>query len=175
MLEFNSNHRDINIMNIFYLHPNIETCALLHCDKHVIKMQVEYSQMILTTYNLHGIETPYKSTHINHPSTKWVRQSKHHINYLINLLFLLEKEWQYRYQHNKSHKSVSIVRNIITNFSIELPDIEFIEPPCCMPRELILFDEVYKNYQFYYLQNKKHMLKWTNRQNVMEIFDDYNV
>lgn len=36
-------------MNIFYLHMNAKTCALYHCDKHVIKMILELTQLLYTS------------------------------------------------------------------------------------------------------------------------------
>lgn len=35
-------------MNIFYLDHNMERCAQYHCDKHVVKMIVEYAQLLST-------------------------------------------------------------------------------------------------------------------------------
>ena len=35
-------------MNIFYLHKKPEVSARLHCDKHVVKMIIEYAQMLST-------------------------------------------------------------------------------------------------------------------------------
>ena len=77
-------------MNIFYLHPNTTTCAQHHCDKHVVKMIIEYAQLMSTahrvldgdmyqdkTKNNRNIKrwrmidsnlenTLYKASHINH-------------------------------------------------------------------------------------------------------------
>ena len=35
-------------MNIFYLHPDPVICAQQHADKHLIKMVLEYSQLLST-------------------------------------------------------------------------------------------------------------------------------
>ena len=35
-------------MNIFYLHNDTKVCAELHVDKHVVKMIVEYAQLLST-------------------------------------------------------------------------------------------------------------------------------
>ena len=76
-------------MNLFYLHKEPEVSAKLHCDKHVVKMIIEYAQMLSTAHRmLDGIqytdtssgrriqrwrlENPnmdnimYKASHINH-------------------------------------------------------------------------------------------------------------
>jgi len=70
-------------MNIFYLHSNPKICAEMHCDKHVVKMILEYGQLLSTAHRvLDGTKQDkiyvltdsvannllYKATHINHPS-----------------------------------------------------------------------------------------------------------
>ena len=86
-------------MNIFYLHKDPVESAKLHCDKHVCKMIIEYAQMLSTAHRiLDGSEyisqtlggrrikrwkhpnsnmenVLYKASHINHPSTQWVREN----------------------------------------------------------------------------------------------------
>ena len=39
-------------MNIFYLHKDPQQCARLHCDKHVVKMIIEYAQLLSTTHRV---------------------------------------------------------------------------------------------------------------------------
>ena len=76
-------------MNIFYLHDDPEVCAKSHCDKHVVKMILEYSQLLSTAHHeLDGepsIEC-YKSTHKNHPSALWARTNRSNYNWLWSLL-----------------------------------------------------------------------------------------
>ena len=38
-------------MNIFYLHHDPLICAKMHCDKHVVKMILEYSMMLSTAHH----------------------------------------------------------------------------------------------------------------------------
>lgn len=40
-------------MNIFYLDSNIEKCAKAHCDQHVRKMLIEYTQILCMNYRYH--------------------------------------------------------------------------------------------------------------------------
>jgi len=37
-------------MNIFYLHNDPKTCAEQHLDKHVVKMLIEYAQLMSTAH-----------------------------------------------------------------------------------------------------------------------------
>ena len=39
-------------MNIFYLHKDPRQCAQMHCDKHVVKMIVEYAQLMSTAHRV---------------------------------------------------------------------------------------------------------------------------
>ena len=40
------------IMNIFYLHKDPEISAKMHCDKHVVKMIIEYAQLMSTAHRI---------------------------------------------------------------------------------------------------------------------------
>ena len=49
-------------MNVFYLDPNPVKCARMHVDKHVVKMIVEYAQLLSTAHRvLDGTETIEKT------------------------------------------------------------------------------------------------------------------
>ena len=71
-------------MNIFYLDRDPAKCAAMHCDKHVVKMILEYAQLLSTAHRvLDGDQNAdsqgfYKATHKNHPSAVWVRESWAH-------------------------------------------------------------------------------------------------
>ena len=39
-------------MNIFLLHENPTICAEMHCDKHVVKMVIEYAQLMSTAHRV---------------------------------------------------------------------------------------------------------------------------
>ena len=110
-------------MNIFYLHNNPVICARQHCDKHVVKMILEYAQILSTTHRVcDGTQTIeisngrkikrwtlnddrnnvlYKATHINHPSTLWARSSNKNYQWLFSLWVQLLKE--YYYQIGRAH------------------------------------------------------------------------
>ena len=46
-------------MNLFYLHKEPEVSATLHCDKHVVKMIIEYAQMLSTAHRMLDGEAYY--------------------------------------------------------------------------------------------------------------------
>ena len=48
-------------MNIFYLSHDQEQCARQHLDKHVVKMIVEYGQLLSTAHRMNdGVKTEAK-------------------------------------------------------------------------------------------------------------------
>ena len=61
-------------MNIFILDNDSQKCVEYHCDKHVVKMILEYCQLLSTACHVHGIAVDgiYKKTHDNHPCAKWL-------------------------------------------------------------------------------------------------------
>ncbi|UFX98297.1 hypothetical protein [Candidatus Gromoviella agglomerans] len=99
-------------MNIFFLDYDIRKCAQYHCDKHVIKMILEYAQILCTSFRsvilsissmkiFEDIEI-YRSTHIKHPCVLWAMSSFKHWFYLWSLCALLDREYLYRYKSNIS-------------------------------------------------------------------------
>ena len=168
-------------MNIFYLDKDYRTNAGYHVDKHVVKMPVEYCQMLSTAHRvLDGKQVIiksdtgrkktewyldditlntelYKATHMNHPCAVWVRQSSENYKYLFALLCSLLSEYTFRY--NKNHacerKLIYLAKppeNIPCN-------LEFIEPPKCMPEDCHV-DSVVESYRNFYKRYKSHILNW---------------
>lgn len=143
-------------MNIFYLDKNHIRCAKYHCDKHVVKMILEYSQLLSSAHWMMGKKAKYKLTHKNHPCAIWVRKSKYNYEFLLKLLYELHIEYSKRY--NRIHKSMEIFQEL-DEHRPELPNFPFSEPPQCMP-------EIYKNndtvqaYRNYYLGEKIRFAKW---------------
>jgi hypothetical protein len=105
-------------MNLFLLHENALKAAIDHCDKHCIKMILETCQLLYSAWHVnrpgvleisHHFTTgdpcphkPYKCTHKNHPSSKWVRADPTHYDWAVNLGFALCHEYTRRY--GKVHK-----------------------------------------------------------------------
>ena len=150
-------------MNIFYLDEDVTECAKMHVDKHCVKMILEYAQLMSTAHHvLDGEAAPdtlYKSTHVNHPSAVWARQSVYNYVYLYTLWIALMKEYTYRYGKNHACERLidalgQLPINIQTNF--------FTKPPCCMPDECKTGDTI-ESYRKYYMMHKNHIFAWKNR------------
>ena len=170
-------------MNIFYLHNDVRTCAQYHCDKHVVKMILEYAQLLCTAHRVLDGEmyidsssgrkikrwrlpntefdaALYKATHINHPSAVWCRQNVNNYNWLSCLFVECLKEYTHRY--GKNHKCEFLVpyltstpRNIDTGY--------LTQPTPAMPDEYKVPGDSMKSYHNYYREAKARMLKYTKR------------
>jgi len=169
-------------MNIFYLDSNVTKCAEYHNDKHVVKMILEYAQLLSTAHRvLDGKEyidassgrkikrwrledtsleaQLYKATHINHPSAVWVRQSNNNYNWLVCLFQSLLAEYTHRY--GKIHSCDRLVY-WLRKPPVNIPVGYKTQPTPAMPDEYKVPDSV-QSYRNYYLGAKKTMAKWKNR------------
>ena len=152
-------------MNIFYLHSDPVTCAEWHCDKHVVKMILEYAQLLSTAH--HEVDgTPsvncYKSTHRNHPSAIWARANRKNYRWLWRLLDATATEYTHRYGKVHATKLKGIV-NSLEYCPYELREGSDMTPmPQCMPDEYKDQSSI-QAYRNYYLGDKAYMAKWTKR------------
>lgn len=145
-------------MNIFYLHHVPQIAAGMHCDKHVGKMLIESCQMLATAHHVHGNghAVSYKPTHINHPSNIWVRQSRVHYRYLVDLASALGREFVKRY--GKHHKSKDILVAELLDPPPALLGGPYIwtPPPLAMPDEYKCNDPIL-SYQRFYASKRDRM------------------
>jgi hypothetical protein len=155
-------------MNIFYLDHDPKLCAQYHVDRHVVKMILESAQLLCTALNVLAGEqvTPYKTTHVNHPCSIWVRESYLNWSYVWQLMFELEKEWNFRFDHNKTHKSIQAFLDqggIVDMAEKYLPRVYRTPVVLAMPEHCkVAFDPV-ESYRNYYREEKVHLHKWTKR------------
>lgn len=176
-------------MNIFYVHSDPKTCAQHHVDKHVVKMILEYAQLLSTAHRiLDGTESTiisarnrkkkvwslpdhrdsvlYSCTHANHPSAKWARHSEQNYRWLFNLWCELLAEYTYRYgKQHASSRLMSALARPPKNINM---DEKFSAPWRAMPDEYkfdrTVPDYTVKSYRAYILGAKSQMLKWKNRE-----------
>ena len=148
-------------MNIFYLDKNPQTAAAMHCDKHCVKMVLEYAQLLSTAHRvLDGDNAPldlYKIAHKNHPSTIWVRSSKQHYDWLFRLFRKLSIEYGIRY--GRIHNSWKKLNRYLEFAPKNIKDKGWTDPPQCMPDHCKEKDTI-QAYRKYYLLEKNHFAKW---------------
>ena len=96
-------------MNIFLLSLNISLLVAYHCDKHIVKMPLEITQMLYSCWSLINKDKlqdapngGYKQTHINHPVCIWIRTNKANYKFACQIGLALCDEYQKRY--TKIHK-----------------------------------------------------------------------
>lgn len=179
-------------MNIFFLDNCTKTCAEQHVDKHVVKMILEYAQLLSTAHRiLDGVEyldktangrnikrwklddpklesILFKASHINHPSAKWARESKANYRWLASLLNCLCSEYTHRYGKIHSVERSGLAEILRYAFPNNFPEYKTGEPsrtdpPPAMPDECKVPGNSIQSYHNYYIMKKNHFAKWTKR------------
>jgi hypothetical protein len=174
-------------MNIFFLDPDPEVCAKEHLDKHVVKMIIEYAQLMSTAHRiLDGVPTTekvngrnlkrwklsddreailYKASHFNHPSAIWVRNSQKNYAWLFSMWRHLLREYTFRY--GKIHSSERLLF-ALSKAPKNISNDSWTQPTPAMPFECKVFNgqeiDSMLSYRNYYLQKKSHFAKWTKRE-----------
>ena len=174
-------------MNIFYLDPDVNTCAEMHNDKHCVKMILEYAQLLSTAHRvLDGIiinrlsasgrkqkayvladnreSSLYSVTHINHPSAIWVRKSHQNYIWLSQLLESLCYEYTYRYEKTHKVERDGLLQVLTTNIPSNTPIGPFTAPTPAMPDDVKVPGNSLASYRKYYINNKSHLANWKKRQ-----------
>ena len=173
-------------MNIFYLDHDVNTCAEMHNDKHVVKMILEYAQLLSTAHRvLDGVITEgvsptgrkrksyvlsdarenilYSATHINHPSAIWVRKTHQNYMWLAELLEMLCGEYTHRYEKTHKVERDGLMQLLKNEFPRNIPLGPFTQPTPAMPDEVKIAGDSIKSYRNYYINNKAHLASWKNR------------
>jgi hypothetical protein len=175
-------------MNIFALHLEPKTCAEMHVDKHVVKMILEYSQLLSTAHRVldgqqyvddssgrrikrwklnnsfAGDQLLYKATHINHPSAIWARESKANYQWLAYLLVELCKEYTFRYGKVHKCEEIGLVKWLVNCIPENIPTKPFTQPTPAMPDQYKVKGDSVKSYRNYYVGDKQRMASWKKRQ-----------
>jgi hypothetical protein len=179
-------------MNIFYLDPHPKTCAEMHISKHVVKMIIEYAQLMSTAHRvIDGIEeiekryvhgslparyrntkvwrlydqrqnTLYKATHINHPSAIWCRVSEANYTWLYQMWVHLLEEYTYRY--GKIHACAKLLEPL-KNPPKNIALKPFTEPTPAMPDDVKVIGDSIASYHNYYNKNKRGFATWQGKVN----------
>ena len=92
-------------MNIFAVCADPVLCAQALDNRRLIKMVLETAQMLSTALKPRDPDNAvyYRTTHLNHPCTKWVMADQRHLAWTIQLFFALAAEYTHRY--GKVHAS----------------------------------------------------------------------
>jgi len=186
-------------MNIFYLSDSPSLCAQMHNDKHVVKMIVEYAQLLSSAHRIvDGVESIglsksgrkqklyvlpddreqvlYKATHANHPSAKWARHCESNYSWLFEMWSYLLDEYTFRYK--KHHACERLLPQLALPPNGISTEYKFSAPWRAMPDQYKALrsepDYTVKSYRDYYLGEKVKMSRWTNRVMPDWFFDGLN-
>jgi hypothetical protein len=159
-------------VNIFYLDDDPVKCAQQHCDKHVLKMILEYRTLLhIAQMELLGetsIVMNWSSyagrRYRNHPCAKWARASLENYQYLQKLFYALLDEYTYRWgkEHKYEYQRSYVV--LPEGAFKSIPKVPFTFPPQCMPWEYQDEHDTRLAYLHYYIGAKTHLLTYTRRQ-----------
>ena len=148
-------------MNIFFLHRNPSRAAKAQCDKHVVKMVLETTQMLSTAARRHGYDVGYMSAYPKHPMTIWVGDTWDNFNWAMMHGEALSSEYTFRYK--KFHKCHQVLQEISLAVKLSSKNIHDITtPPQCMSDEFKCDDYVraYKNFYVHKIGDWKFPPKW---------------
>ena len=173
-------------MNIFVLDQDPVKAAEYHCNKHVVKMILESSQMLCGAhwYGLLRSENkslsdfksisdarkwclensemekipPYAFTHVRHPCSLWTAESTANYNWHLQLLRSLLDQYTLRYK--KNHKSEK-VWEWLRDHSPKISQSDLVsDHPQCMPDECKVSGDPVQAYKNYYKLHKRKFAKW---------------
>jgi hypothetical protein len=170
-------------MNIFYLDRDPQKCAEMHCDKHCVKMIIEYAQLMSTAHRvLDGQEyfgltangrkikrwrhpqfdnELMKASHVNHPSNVWLRQSKENYIWLNQMWLYLLEEYTHRYG---KHHACEKYKEYLQSPPINIVDVPFTPPTPAMPDDCKIAGDSLSSYHKYYIERKVSFARWTKRE-----------
>lgn len=121
-------------MNLFITDPCPMKCAQYLDDKRVVKMVLETAQMLSTAVNEAGGKGPYKSTHVNHPCSKWVRENQS--NYKWTLLHFSWLCSEYLKRYGKVHKCEQYEQLFMDNLRLFSGGVKTTPPNCAANKDL---------------------------------------
>ena len=155
-------------MNIFVLDNNIKKAAQYHCDKHVVKMILEYAQILCTVCNLNGVPAPYRVTHAKHPCVLWAGKSLSNWRWLKKLAEELNEEYKFRFDKEQDHKSAQVVEELSEPKIKDEGLTKFVQT---MPEQYRNNRSAVKGYREYYLKEKIKFATWKKRKTPVWVRD----
>lgn len=97
-------------MNLFVTDESPIISAQNLDDKRMVKMCLETTQLLCSAINYYGGQTPYRTTHLNHPVSVWVRKNRANAEWALahgaGLCF------SYYKRYGKVHKCEAILNSL---------------------------------------------------------------
>lgn len=151
-------------MNVFFLDPDPVVAAKSLCDQHQ-KMVLESAQLLSTAHHVYGSRHAnklYKSTHINHPSSVWVRESSSNYRWVYDHMLALSEDQRRRGGRETQHLAVIKMGSLLRDPPKTQPDVGLtITKIAARPEFQILepksIRDVVLAYRYYYATAKNFM------------------
>ena len=160
-------------MNIFVTEINPIDASKSLCDKHVPKMIVESTQMLVSALRRHGAGdddvpltksgTPHKGGYKNHPATVWTGDSRANAQWLEQHAYGLCDEFTLRF--NKEHACFQQLL-VISEQLWRIPDTPMTDVALCVGEELqrgrthAPIGDAVDVYREFYRIDKAEFAKW---------------
>lgn len=154
-------------MNIFILDECPDKAARFQCDKHVVKMVLETTQLLMNCHD----NASYKRTHYNHPCSRWVRESYRNYIWLLEHGFCLASEYTKRY--NREHACYEKIAALSWK-DPGLPKIPRTPFVICVPEKFKINDDPVLSYRNFYNKDKSRFAKWKNGNVPFWFVNEYN-
>ena len=162
-------------MNIFVVNEDPSKAAVALCDKHVPKMIVETTQMLVSALRRHGAGdedvpltksgTPHKGGYKHHPATVWTGDSRGNAEWLLEHGFALCDEFEFRF--NKTHACFQQLEKISQELDW-IPDGKMTDVALCVGEEFqngtthAPIEDAVSIYRDFYRYDKSEFAKWEN-------------
>lgn len=178
-------------MNIFPVQKTPKGSAIEHVDKHVVKMNVEYPQLLSTAHRvIDGTEyidkgsrgqrvkrwrlegddehIIYKACHVNHPSAIWCRENIEQYMWLYDLWVALGEEYTYRYGkvhtcHQKLNERLATPPRGLKSGTFKMPYPAMKQFPHCIVNGDDGEVDVVESYRNFYKEDKAGFAVWSKR------------
>lgn len=151
----------VSKMNLFLLSLIRSECVRWYADKHIVKMILELAQLLYGVWGVVGDPSwrtyapdgSYKTTHINHPIAKWMRQNTANYKFAASYAYPMLQEYTRRY--GKIHGCQKHLHWLVVNMPPHLPNDILTQMPQAMPDEFKVRDgcgtmedtvQAYRNY-----------------------------
>ncbi|KAF2072347.1 hypothetical protein CYY_006342 [Polysphondylium violaceum] len=157
-------------MNLFYLDLVAKKSARYHCNKHVVKLILEATQILYGVWHviegsnekwkIRAPENPMKLTHTNHPLSIWARTNTKTYDIVSEYCLCLLDEYTLRY--GKVHSCTKHMDFLAKEKPKNLPVSNTCPVmPLCMPDQYKVvptksWQDVVDSYRAYYIGEKLH-------------------
>jgi hypothetical protein len=152
-------------MNIFAVDSDPVIAAMSLCKKHINKMCLESTQMLVSALRFHGAQDSdlpltksgkvWKGGYANHPCTRWTQENLANWGWLWLHGITLAK--RYEVSSGKIHACEPVLFELERICNQFIPVGSLTEFAQAMPEEYLLTDDPVENYRHYYSHGKQYM------------------